>query len=65
MANFLKIAKLDEKSVTKIKELEKSLGTHIMAYQAGLKIANLSESQLQKIKDAENELDVILLAYAE
>ena len=65
MAEFLKIAELDDDGITKIKQLEQSLNTHIMAYQTGLKIANLTERQMAKIKAVEEELDVILLVFDE
>ena len=65
MANYLKIAELDEQGVEKVKKLEKTFGTHIMAFVPGLKIANLSDHQLKEIKAVEDELGVILLAYAD
>jgi hypothetical protein len=63
MAEYLKIADLDEGDVARIKQLEESLGTHIMAFRPGLKIAGVTEAQLQEIKAVEDKLDVILLVY--
>ena len=63
MEEFLKIAELDENSKARIKQLEDSLGAHIMAYRSGLKIARLSDEQWKELKAAEEELDVILLAF--
>lgn len=65
MAEFLKIAELDESGVAKVKRIEKSLGMHVMAYEPGLDIANLSEAQLEEIKMVELELGAILIAYQE
>lgn len=65
MAEFLKIATLDANSVAKVRELEASLGTHIMAYQPGLKMAELTDEQVKAIRDVEKNLGVILLAYNE
>ena len=65
MAEFLKIAELSADDVKKIRGLEESLGTHIMAYQPGLKMAELSDDQLGAVKGVEDELGVILLAYNE
>ncbi|MBE2221411.1 MAG: hypothetical protein IAF02_07720 [Anaerolineae bacterium] len=63
MAEFLKIANLGSDDVAKIRELETSLGTHIMAYQPGLKMAKLTDEQVKAVKDVEEKLGVILLAY--
>ncbi|MDX1415577.1 MAG: hypothetical protein R3293_15385 [Candidatus Promineifilaceae bacterium] len=63
MAEFLKIAELDEDAVAKVKGVENALGLHVMAYERGLDIADLSGAQLQEIKRIEDELGVILIAY--
>ncbi len=63
MAQFLKIAQLNENEVMKIRSLEESLGAHIMAWQTGLQMADLTDKQVQTVKDVEEELGVILLAY--
>lgn len=63
MAEFLKIAQLDENSVAKIQNLEKFLGSHIMAYEPGLDIADLTEAQMQALWALEKELGFILVAY--
>ncbi|MFO7680935.1 MAG: hypothetical protein R6X34_12870 [Chloroflexota bacterium] len=65
MAEFLKIAKLNEQDVAKIRALEEAMGTHIMAYQPGLQMADLTAEQVQALQGVENELGVILLAYDE
>lgn len=63
MAEFLKIAELDENQVAQIKNLENSLGSHIMAYQSGLDLSNLTETQVLEVKKLEKQLGVILIAY--
>ena len=65
MAEFLKIAELDEGGIAKVKNIEESLGLHVMAYQRGLDIASLTKEQLQEIRSVEEELGVILIAYQE
>jgi hypothetical protein len=63
MAEFLKIAELGKDDVAKIRGLEESLGTHIMAFQPGLQMADLTNEQIRILKDVEDQLSVILLAY--
>lgn len=63
MTQFLKIAELDTDDVAIIRDLEASLGAHIMAYQTGLQMADLTDEEINAVKDVEQELGVILLAY--
>ncbi len=63
MANFLKIAQLDDDGVGKIRALEIETGKHVMAFTSGLEIANLTEAQLAKVRTLEEELGVTLLVY--
>ena len=63
MAEFLKIATLESDDVAKIRDLETSLGTHIMAYQPGMKMAELTDEQVEAVQGVEEKLGVILLAY--
>ncbi|MBK8988706.1 MAG: hypothetical protein IPM39_21980 [Chloroflexi bacterium] len=63
MANFLKIAFVDEPGVEKIRALEIETGKHIMAFTPGLEIADLTEAQLAKVRALEEELGVTLLVY--
>lgn len=63
MAQYLKIASLDEEGVTTIRQLEESLGKHIMAFRPGLKIASVTDAQIETVKAIEEKLDVILLVY--
>ena len=63
MAEFLKIAALESDDVAKIRDLEASLGTHIMAFQPGLQMAELTDEQVEAVQSVEEKLGVILLAY--
>lgn len=63
MTQFLKIAKLEEESVARIRSLEEELGAHIMAFAPGPDIASLPTEQLEGIKALEEELGVTLLVY--
>lgn len=65
MAQFLKIAKLDDENVNALRELEAELGKHIMAFTAGLELADLSQAQLEKVQRLEEELDAYLIVYEE
>jgi hypothetical protein len=67
MMEYLKIADIGEDGKAKVKELEKSIGAHVMAYEFGLRLAKLTEAQRQEIAAVEEELGggVILLAYKE
>ena len=60
MSDFLKIAELDEESVARVKALEDTLGTHIMAYERGLDIARLTAEQLQAINKVGQRITSIL-----
>jgi len=63
MADFLKIAALDEDDVAKIRALEEEIGKHVMAFTTGLDIARLTQTQLARVRDLEEELGVTLLVY--
>ena len=63
MAEFLKIATLDTGAVEKIRELEKSTDTHIMAFEPGLEVASLTVQQMEAVKSVEEDLGVILVVY--
>ena len=67
MMEYLKIADIGESGLAKVKELEKSIGAHVMAYEFGLKVAKLTDAQRQEVAALEEELGggVILLAYKE
>jgi len=63
MTEFLKVAHLDDESVDRLKELEKEMGVHIMAFESGLDIADLSEEQIDRVQSLEEELGVTLVVY--
>ena len=63
MDGQMKIAKLDEDGVAKIRAFEKELGVHIMALEPGVKFTMLTPEQLEKVEALEGELGVILLVY--
>ncbi|MCD6285987.1 MAG: hypothetical protein J7M39_08760 [Anaerolineae bacterium] len=59
----VRFARLDKANIEKIHELEKFLGTYVLAFEPVIKIADLAPEQLEKLQAVENELDVILVAY--
>lgn len=63
MDKFLKVATLSESDVAKIRELESSTGTHIMAFEPGPKLASLSADDLQRVKELEAECNATLLVF--
>ena len=63
MAEFLKIAQLEQEDIHQLKAMEKSYGVHLMAYESGLSIATLSDEQMQAIKNLEEKLGVVILAF--
>jgi len=63
MDGQMKVAKLDEGGVSKIRALEKEMGVHIMALEPGVKFIALAPEQLEKVEALEGELGVILLVY--
>lgn len=59
----LKIAKLDEASLQKLRQLEEATGTLIVALEREYPLAELEQAQLAQLQQLEKELDVILIAY--
>lgn len=56
-------ATLDENSLERLRNLERELGSVIVAYQTASPFAALSEDQLQRLKALEQELGVVLVAF--
>lgn len=56
-------ARLTQEQTDKVHELEKELGTPVIAVDKTCQWSDLDEEKLQKLQDAEEELGVILLAY--
>jgi len=63
MAEFLKIATLENGEVKRLRALEADMGVHIMALEKDLKVADLSDQQLARIKSLEDDLNVTLLVF--
>ncbi|MBN1874313.1 MAG: hypothetical protein JXA33_08780 [Anaerolineae bacterium] len=63
MVQRVKFAKLNESQLEKVQDLEKELGTWVVAVEPEFRLATLTEAQLKRLQAAEHELGVILLAY--
>ena len=59
----MKIADLDEASIERIRQMEESMGTLIIALEPHFPLAELTEEQVRKLQDVEKELGVVLIAY--
>jgi hypothetical protein len=59
----VKIAKLDEPRLKKVRDLEKELGVWAVALEPAARLADLSGKKLQQLQAKEKELGVVLLAY--
>ena len=59
----LGVAKLDDQSLEKLQNMEKELGTCILALEPRYPLASLQPDQLKHLQTLENELGVVLLAY--
>jgi hypothetical protein len=59
----MKVAKLDEERLTKLRALEDDLGVCLVALEPAYRLAELSEDELRAIKAGEDEMEVVLLAY--
>jgi len=59
----MKIANLDDASLAKLKQMEESFGSLILALEPHHPLADLSEDQVQRLQILEKELGVTLIAY--
>lgn len=59
----MKIADLDEASIERIRQMEESMGTLIVALEPHFPPAELTEEQVRKLQDLEKEIGVVLIAY--
>ena len=59
----MKIANLDEAGIKRIRQMEESFGTLIVALEPHVPLAELSEEQVQKLQTLEQDLGVVLIAY--
>lgn len=64
MANpRLRIARLDDASLEKLRALEEEFGACILALEPQYPLAELPPEKLQKLQALEKELGVVLVAY--
>ena len=59
----VRFARLDKAKIEKIHELEKFLGTYVLAFEPVIKLADLEPEQVEKLQSVEEELGIILVAY--
>jgi hypothetical protein len=59
----MKIANLDEEGIERIRQMEESMETLIVALEPHYPLAELSDEQVNQLQDMENELGVVLIAY--
>ena len=59
----MKFAQLDPARLESVRELEKELGTYVVALEPAVRLASLSPEQLARLQAAEEALGVVLLAY--
>ena len=59
----MKIANLDEAGLKKVKQMEESMGTLIIALEPHIPLAELTEEQVETLSNLEGELGVVLIAY--
>ena len=63
MTPRMKIAKLDEASLEKLRLMEEEFGTCVLALEPQYPLAGLEPQQVKKLEALEKELGVVLLAY--
>ena len=59
----MKIANLDEAGLKKVKQMEESIGTIIIALEPHIPLAELTEEQVEALGALEQNLGVVLIAY--
>jgi hypothetical protein len=59
----MKIANLDEAGIKRIRQMEESFGTLIVALEPHVPLAGLTEEQVLKLQALEQDLGVVLIAY--
>ena len=62
-ARRMKIANLDETDLKKVKQMEESMGTLIVALEPQIPLAKLTDGQVEMLNALEEELGVVLIAY--
>ena len=63
VAKRMKIANLDEADLKKVKQMEESMGTLIIALEPQIPLAKLTDAQVEVLNTLEEELGVVLIAY--
>jgi hypothetical protein len=63
MLQRAEFARLTKEQLEKVRELEDSLGTWVVAMKPRFQLADLSEEQLAQLREVEKELGIVLLAY--
>ncbi len=59
----MKIANLDEENVKRVRQMEESMGTLIVALEPHYPLAKLNDEQVKRLQDLEKDLGVVLMAY--
>jgi hypothetical protein len=59
----MRVAMLDRERLEKVQDLERDLGTFLVALEREFSLADLSEEQLKQLQQAEEEMGIVLLAY--
>ncbi len=59
----MRVAQLDKARMDKVQDLERELGTSLVALEREFSLDELSEEQLKKLQQAEAEMGIVLLAY--
>jgi hypothetical protein len=62
-ASRMKIADLDDESLSKVRALEQEIGECVVALEQRVSLRDLSPEQLKKLQSVEEELGVVLMAY--
>lgn len=57
-------AKIDNKTLDKIKALENELGVVLLAYEKTPVYAKIKDSDINKLKEVEKSMGVTLIAYS-
>ncbi len=59
----MKVAKLDDAQLDRVKALEKKLGCCVVALEPEFRLARLTPAQIKELASAEKQLGVVLVAY--
>jgi len=59
----LKVAKLNSEKLDKVKTLEETLGSTVVAYKPDASFASMTDKEVAKLQATEKELGMVLLAF--